>query len=607
MTGPIDLSAIFDQFGGRCPVCAAALGAQVPIDRQSGRFESPPCLLLEIGPGDGAAGYAWRVSVVGAGFPPARSTVPRFVESEVEYIYVLCGDGHVFPYSAPAFHRFGHERDARRRVDRWNMIAAVGALASGKTYLLIRMLNQELANTQNNFPQHNGRRVERHQLNPLEQFPLDLRSAEYNKTVSELRPMQPTQAEETRPAVLLKIQLPEAVEAIRELIRKTVLDGERRADRWGHGFRQPLVIRTTSSNQITWTGIADLPGELFSSDPGSARERAMLRAFDALIWVIDPAVAAGALDKMARAPISDEADYASVLDGSLRPGTTAVEDTRQVRADRQQDQFEIGRRLTLKDSDYIAAHGRPLEMLIAVTKCDLIRAGLRKDRLSTEGGRRLDALGRPGLVRRGIGAYLASVTRRWRAGEIVPDEHSLRLLSYLYPSAAVQLDVVERRVNQVIDGLLDHYSQEEAFWGLVHEGQRDIVEIPGGGDMALPAQRIEVLSIGEHQDQSTEPGSSERMLIRDLIMSAIGCGVAYGLGHDTALFNLLQQETQRVRFFLCSPLGTVPVSRAEGQPGYAQTYRLEPMNSDDTFPYMGDQSAALTQLLLASLRKARAS
>ncbi|MEV8510755.1 hypothetical protein [Dactylosporangium sp. NPDC051484] len=598
MTGPIELGAIFEQFGGRCPVCGAALGEAVPIDRVTGRFESPPCFLLEIGPSDGAAGHSWRVSVVGANFPPARSTIPRFVESEVEYVYVLCGDGHIFPQSAPAFYRRGQDRDVRKRVDRWNMVAAVGALASGKTYLLIRMLNQELSNTQNNFPQHNGGRVERHQLNPLEQIPFDLRSAEYNRTVSELRPMQPTSAEETRPAFLLTTRVPEAVDAIRTLIRRTVLDGDRRADRWGRGFRQPLVIRTTSSKRVTWTGIADLPGELFSSDPGSASERAMLRAFDALVWVIDPAVAAGALDKMARDPINDDADYASVLDGSLRPGTTAVEDTRQVRADRQRDQFEIGRSLTLIDNDYIAAHGRPLEMLIAVTKCDLIRAGLRK------GG--LDTLGRSGFVRRGVAAYLASITRRWRAGDLVPDEHSHNLLTYLYPGAAVQLDVVERRVNQVADGLLEHYSQEEAFWGLVHDGQRDIVEIPGGGDMALPGRRIEVLSIGEHQDQSTEPGSAERMLIRDLIMSAVGCGVAYGLGHDAALYNLMQQETQRIRFFLCSPLGTVPVGRAEGLPGYAQVYRLEPMNSDDTFPYMGDQSAALTQLLLASLRKARA-
>ncbi|WP_433605202.1 hypothetical protein ACQP2P_26700 [Dactylosporangium sp. CA-139114] len=605
----LDQRAAYEQFGGRCPVCGAPLGDTVPVDARSGRFLSPPCFQLDIGPSDASDHYAWRLTVIGINYPPATSTAPRFVEHEVEYVYVICGDGHIFPRSAPGLHHNSPAADASRRVDRWNMVAAVGALASGKTYLLIRMLSQELANTRNIWPENNSSRVRRHQLNPLEQVPLDLRSAEYSRTVSELRPMQPTSAEETRPAALLETLLPDVLEAVRETIRLTVVDGEQRAERWGMGFRQPLVIRTTSGTRVTWTGIADLPGELFTPDigprdhamtPGRTRERAMLRSFDALIWVIDPAVSAAALDKLASDPQQSGRDeYDRILDGSLRPGTTRVDSRNRVRAGREQTQFEIGRTLTLRDSSYVSEHGRPLEMLVAVSKCDLIHAALRKQRP-------LDGLGEPGLVQYGVAAYLASVARRWAAMDLVADEQSRQLLHYLLPSATVQPDVRDRRVMQVADGLLKHYSNEDAFWQLVHGGARDTVRIPGSGDMALSGVRIDVLSIGEHQDQSTQPGAGERMLIRDLVMSAVGCGVAYGLGHDAALHHLFMLENQRIRFFLCSPLATVPVSRAERIAGDAAVYHLEPLEPDERFPRMGDRSAALIQLLLASLRKARA-
>lgn len=588
---------LYDQFGSSCPVCGLPLGSPVAWDSRSGRFQAPPCFRLELGPSDDVANYPWRVSVVGANFPPAYSQMPFFVESEVEYVYVLCGDGHIFPQSAPVNAR-DRLADARARVDRWNMVAAVGAPASGKTYLLIRMLGQHMENPLTIFPRPDQVRIHRHHLSPLEQVPLDRRSGEYTRTIMASRAIEPTLSEETRPAIILEDMLPDAVDAIRHIIRKTVVDGERRAEQWGKGFRQPLVVRTSSDAMLTWTGIADLPGELFAPGPGKVRERNRLRAYDGLIWVIDPVVAEAALDPLTKESLSETSDYISVLDGSLRPGTIASQDPTRVRADRELTQQNIGESLTLIGNDYAINQGRALEMLIVINKCDLIHAALRKNKKLVE-------LGRRDSVRQGVAGYLASITQRWAQQRVMTDPEAERLLRYLHGARSAQQSVHQQRVFQVTDGLLRHYSHERAFWGLVHEGSHEEVNIAGNGSMEVSSLRIEVSSIGEHVDRSTLKGSAERLLIRDLVMSALGCGLASGLGHQNAVHNLLRNEWQRIRLFLCSPLATVPVGRATADPSGALLPRLEPLEPRDQFPAMRDGSAALTQLLLAALRKAR--
>lgn len=592
-------SALYRQFGGLCPVCGGYLGTPVPMHAGTRRFEVPPCFRLEIGRAEGTENHAWRVSVAGANFPPAVSREPFFVQSEVEYVYLLCSDGHIFPEAAPVDYRDGLAADARQRIDRWNMVAAIGAPASGKTYLLVRMLGQELTNPQNLHPANDHGRVRRHHLNPLEEVPMDRRTIEYARTLADRRAIEPTLAEETRPALILEEVIPDAADAIREFIRMTVVDGQARASRWGRNFRQPLVVRTGSGSILTWTGVADLPGELFGPDPGGSRERNKLRSYDALIWVIDPVVAEAALDPLTKESLNEEGHYDKVLDGSLRPGTVAAQGATQVRADRERTQRDIGHRLTLVGNDLAVDEGRALEMLIAVTKCDVIHAALRKHR-------RLVELGRRDAVRLGVATYLATLTRRFAAGELTTDDHGGALLEYLLGARSAQAAVQERRTYQIADGLLAHYSDQQAFWGLVHEGTKDTVDIPSGGSMATAARRIEVTSIGQHIDQSTVPGSAERMLIRDLVMSALGCGIAFGLGHENVIASILRNDWQRIRLFLCSPLGTVPVGRSAGIPGGALMHRLEPLEPGTRFPNMSESSAALTQLMLAALRKARA-
>ncbi|MFF5233231.1 caspase domain-containing protein [Dactylosporangium sp. NPDC000521] len=530
---------------GTCPICGAALDAPGRRDPQAGRYDAPPSFLLEVGARDHSGEFAWRVTAPGTSLPPAVSVRPAFVESEVEYTYRLCADGHIFPHTPSS---------GRHRIDRWNMTAVVGIVAGGKTYLLVRMLNQHLTDTENIFPRADARPLQRFQLSPLEHHSLTRRYEEYTQTLREGRPISPTSAEDNRPARLLQELLPDALDAIREVIRRTVVDGARRAERWGLGRRQPYVIRTGSAGVQTWNGFDNLPGELFAA---GGHESDVLRGYDTLIWAIDPAVAADALDPL----LKDGAD--DVLDGSLRPGTTAAVGSALVRSERRRTEHDIGSSLTL------AAGGA--DVLVAITKCDLIHAALRRSS-------NLEDLGRRGSVRRGVAAYLATAGSR-----------NAQLSDHLLAGRPGY----EQRVYQVADGLLAHYSRDDAFWGLIEEGLRDVVDVPG--------LRIDVDSIGEHLDRSED--EPDALLIRDLVLSAVGCGIAFGLGHETTIMSLLRGG-RRVQLFPCSALGTVPAARSAGS-GLAEMFRLEPLEPGARFPEAADRSAALTQLLLAALRRAR--
>jgi hypothetical protein len=79
-------------------------------------------------------------------------------------------------------------------------------------------------------------------------------------------------------------------------------------------------------------------------------------------------------------------------------------------------------------------------------------------------------------------------------------------------------------------------------------------------------------------------------------MSTVGAGLAYALGLRRALDAALHRETQTTRFFLCSPLATVPTT---------EHGRLRPRDGGKSFPEVDDRSASLTQLLLAMLEKVR--
>ena len=346
-------------------------------------------------------------------------------------------------------------------------------------------------------------------------------------------------------------------------------------------------MRTDSRGAQTWTGIADLPGELFVPDSATARETVKLRAYDALIWVIDPAVSP-ALDQSNEA-LGGTESYAEVMDGSLRPGTTQQVGARQVRTKRDQIQVEIGRRLTLIDGLMAGPDEHSLQLLVAVSKADLIHATLAKQDLGH--------LGEPGVVQRGVAGFLAVITDRWANQLLDTDEESTRILAYLHAGNAVDSEVRRARILQTADGLLAHYSHPDSFWNLVHGGAPETLRVPDGGAMTLPPWSLTVPGIDAYLDAALLPGSASRLHLRDLVMSALGCGITYGLGQETAIFKILREQWLTLRFFLCSPLATIPVA--------VDDRRLRPRDAEATFPRAQERSAGLTQLLLATLGKAR--
>jgi len=571
------------RFGARCPVCGAILAAAAPLDKATGRLAQIPGFRLEVGPPDSEGANPWRLTVVGANLPPATSTQPAFSEHEVDYAYLLCGGGHIFPESAPLFSVEGPSHAEPRHVDVWNMVAAIGAPASGKTYLLVRMLQQSLDNP-SNWDSADADRIRLRQASPLEQIPLEFRSRMYAETITAGLAIPPTGIDTTgAPAGILATTLPEVLDAVRDVIGRVVVDGGQRSIGWGTAYRQPLVLWTdVRGRRRTWTGLADLSGEQFASDaPG--RDTAQLRRYDALVWVIDPAVHAS-IDHLGDV-LGDR--YAEVLDGSLRPGTTAHVNANVVRGNRASIETAIGRRLTVVDGPFAAAEGGLPRLLVAVTKGDLLHAALHR--------RTLDELGDRDSVRRGTASYLIFLGRRWAEGKLITDAPTRNLLNYVYGGDEITPAVRQRRVAQVADTLLRHYSDPDAFWNLVHAGNADRVRIPSDADPETAAPEwIDVPGIGQYVDESL--AAAGRWCLRDLVTSAVGCGIAYGLGHEEALYAVLRDPAQYPRFFVCSPLATVPAS--------PDNEHLVPLAAAVRFPQPHARSAGLTQLLFAVLEKA---
>jgi hypothetical protein len=210
---------------------------------------------------------------------------------------------------------------------------------------------------------------------------------------------------------------------------------------------------------------------------------------------------------------------------------------------------------------------------------------------------RLTDLGPPDQVQRGAAAYLSFALDRWSKGLVGADPEVERIFKYLYGGSQSSEDGRRRRTVQIARGLLNHYSAEGEFWGLVHSGDRvSQVDVPAESIAEHP-QRIVVPTLDQHLAAARRPGSAREILTRDLAMSSVGCGIAYALNQEAALFRMHREPWMTLRFFLCSPLTTVPVAVDES--------RLRPLNPDDGFPSVGERAAGPTQLLLALLERAR--
>ncbi|MFI5959855.1 hypothetical protein [Cryptosporangium sp. NPDC051539] len=613
--GPDVLDEVRSRYGYRCPACASVLG-DVPEAGADGLYVRRPALVLEVGsPVDRR--HTWRLSVVGNRAATRKSYQPPFHPNAVEYTYVLCGSGHIFPYSAAL-----GENEKHFGVHYWNTVAAMGPVASGKTYLLTRMLDQSLTHV-GDFP--GGRGDERVTVRtyagaPLEDYTLTTRRAQFDATLTSGRPIGATIGESLAPyQILNSLVSPVMFDAVIELMRETVTESMIDEGSWGTMPPQPIMMRTRvgdgTAGRHGWTCVVDLAGEFFADRDeqtaiGTVRERAALRGYNALIWTIDPVLETSVFDRFARRALDGRAPdaYDRLLRGSLRPGSSSddpdAEDfTKSVRVRRRRVQRTIAQRITKLEGEFLTDDLGRVRLLVAVSKVDIIRLALEK---TMEPAARLDDIGKSGSFKAGVMHYLDHVARN--VGEIYhPDPDCAELLKRLDVRLVADEYVLQDRLSGLADSLLDHYSDADRFWQLVEEGGAADVRL--GADPDDPyydGPVLHVPSIGEHLRRALQPGPpdpagrtgvDDPLLTRDLVMSAMGCGLVFALGYGEAMVGLMSMPWADLRIFLCSPLAATPQESAG-----RDRVTMDPLDDAADFADTADRSASLTQLLLRVLR-----
>lgn len=570
-------------FTTSCPVCGEVL--QASPERNNGLFSDSPSMRLEVSAGpDARHPFGWRLDVIGDDLVMVSSETP-FAPRDVADRYLLCGGGHVF------------QETAGRTPEVYSMVAAIGTPAGGKSYLLARMLGQDL---------NRGVVVggPARQIAPWSNWdPLERRAAEllremYRRSQRDGDPIDPTgeRGNELMPRTILAREVSDEIadRVAVELARVVTPDGQPR--RWGLGFRQPIVQVLSVGNTLTWNGIADLPGEIFRvGGYATKHHRKALSRYDALIWVVDPAVSRAFDGWFARA-LPDETDRETVLNGSMRPASTHEEGTKSTQLLREGLQKDLAGDLASEGASFAREDGPGLRLLVAVSKCDLLHLGLRE-------GLSLGELGEHDALRDGVAGYLEHVAGQHAAGMLaVVGVGAEDLIGrYLYAGGP---ETRRARCELIADALVAHFGSPDAFWRLVQHGGSDLVHVAGvPGDRIRTTYRIELPPLAEHLDLGLRPGNANALQQRDLVMSALGCGLLHALGLGDEAIRLLRRARDHgeVRFFVCSPLAAVPRERPDGEHRYidvrqGQGYGL--------FPGVDDPSAALTQLRLASLWRA---
>jgi hypothetical protein len=233
-----------------------------------------------------------------------------------------------------------------------------------------------------------------------------------------------------------------------------------------------------------------------------------------------------------------------------------------------------------------------MSLLVAVSKADLLSLGNRYLGLSK--------LGEEDRLHRGVARYLEHLAVQCGVGIVTGAEPAARDLLGGYLGAGGELSVIRSRCAQLAAAIVAHYDRPDALWSLVHRGHNDVIEVPGDGRGQLLRYQLALPSIEDHLQVGLRRGNATAMQIRDIVMSSLGCGVMFALGFSGPV-ELLLQRTERhgeIRFFLCSPLSSVPRVRRGTQ------HQIELLEGNGTFPLLSERSAALTQLRLASLWKA---
>jgi hypothetical protein len=595
-----------------CPACGKPLRVAPARDPRAHDAWAPPSLRLELGVPISEDIRPWRLST----FPDAQGRVIERVSRSYtprsrDQVFDLCGDGHIFLTE--------RSPGARNECTRWTVVAAVGGSATGKSYLLARTLAQRLRATGaaiGLLPGYDtAMRYEASIADVLEDLPGKALRDGYRETYENNAQMRPTTLNDMFPSVLLAREVSRRLEfaagegnlvtKIKD-IHAELAGGPDSWDlpdpaRWGQGMRQPIVLRTRFGHHGSWThawtGIADLAGESFHWNKFADEEqRRLLQSFDGVVWVVDPAInerVAMLVDKALRRSGRTDGLARSVIPASNRAfvGTDLGPDLRR----RESTQEALADRLARMEDGFRREGGGPRRQLhVVLGKADLIHAALAVGGFEQFGEEQTDVLD-------GTVTYLEYVLRRTATTQrpgTVPIFPSTELARVLERLRSADPATRRERVVSFATTLLGHYSDPDRFWQLVDGGAGATLKLPavahrGAGSLTVP-------SIDAHLVDSLQEDSAALMHPRDLVMSAVGCGLIHGLGYDEATTQMLDDGEQEVRVFICSPLGTLPA-----QEGSDLLATFRPAEKGKSWPRHAKPSAGMTQLLLAVLRRAR--
>lgn len=557
-----------------CPACGSDFGTP-PAGR-------PPSLRLDLG-GGVPGRKSWRLSLfTGTGALGRFWASPAFVATDTETVYWLCGDGHLY---------FDHRVLTNGRqataglIEDHDRAAMVGSIAAGKSYLLLRTLSQHLAlppEARTNTAQPIRKLVG----DPVEERPMTVLKTEYQKAAEQGIPLNQTNLQAMMPVLFLANTIGQDLVDQIHRIHAELYPNAEPDPKWGNRVRQPIVQRYDVAGKRVFTSVADLPGEFYNTAAGDNRS-SVLRGYSSLLWVVDPIVVPEFRDFLP----DNVRDLVTV--SSMRPDAPTQADLRTARLRRATQQREIANRLA-NDADGISDNvGKTQQVLVCFTKADLVA-------LATRHGRRLSELGRHDSVIGGVANYLIHVATR-ASGPAGRD--------YVEPAAwdsiigdlsGARHEKANRKAmaRHIARAIVEHYSDGERLWNLVHDGDEDLIDIPAGDLDIETSGKISVPSLEQHVAAAMTRTEAGVLRQRDLVMSALACGLVLGLDLSGAVNDLLEQHWRDVRFFLCSPFGEVPVIT----PGSDDHF--QPMDGRD-FPSLDSRSAALVQLHLSLLSGVR--
>ncbi|GAA4979850.1 hypothetical protein WHI96_11470 [Pseudonocardia tropica] len=585
---------------GRCPVCAADLGTPP----SAGAGWRPPSVQLDVClAGDNEVSGWWVRTFPDAAGGVAQRVSDGFDPDQVRRRYHLCGEGHLFLVGS------GRDGGPDTRTQFRNVVAAIGSVASGKSYLISRTIAQTPVLTARR--RRGADTALRYRVpsvtDDIEDRPGRALRTAYNRTRDFSQPMSPTNLDDLMPVRLLTAidrGLAVHVAEVHADVAGVADPAERPgAAGWGMQIRQPVVLRTElsardgSPAEHGWTGIADLAGEsMHRRRVGDEDQEQLLASLGGLIWVVDPAVDKRLTD-LVEAALREHSrgggtDSRAVIAASNRSDTA---DVRQVQSVHQGLQAEIALSLAGNDGP-LGTDGARRVLMVAVNKADLVRIAL------TTGAGGFDEIdGGSGAVREGMTQYLHYVLDRTgpdahRHG--VPLHPGPGLRELLDGLRASDEDTVDLLVDRLVSALHRHYGNADRFWGLVHDGAAAAIELPGGSDSRVPPSvPLRVPSLQDHLADALQRGAGSQLQLRDVVAGAIGCGLLTALEHTAAVGVLLDEPGCEVRIFLCSPLGEVPTQLDGG--GADHRPAVMPLDSAAVFPVLNRESAGLTQLLLS--------